>query len=104
MPKKVYEAVLPEGRKVTRSTDRTYTHVIIAKHADWYWDSFRKNYNEKHGRTEGNLYFVASWAGTPELAQKALRAAQTMHMHSRDADNGKLMHKDVRMIPCYLKK
>jgi hypothetical protein len=103
MKKHTYFAVLPDGRIVTRTTHRTYTHVIIGKHADWYWNSFRRGYEQKFNSSAENHFFVISWAGSPELALKALRAAQKCCMHSRDEDNRKLMYKDVRMIPCALK-
>jgi hypothetical protein len=101
--KHTYVATMPDGEVIDRTTARTYTHVIIAKHSDWYWESHRKKSDAKWGGTE-NYFFPITWAGTPELAAKAFRAAQTSHMHSRDADNGKLMHKDVRMLPVKLKR
>ena len=102
MVKHTYEARAPDGQIFTRSTAREYSHVIIAKHADWYWNGFRKTYEEKNGRKEGNVFFPAVWAGTPELAIKVLRSQQTMYM--RDGPNkGKLMNKEVQLIPCHLK-
>lgn len=101
MPKKTFEATMPDGVKVQRKTDKDmYVGVVCAKHADWYWNSFRKKYEEKFG-VPVNSYFPLSWASRPDLAQKALRTAQMQKMHSRDEHNGKLMLKDVRLVPCH---
>jgi len=107
MAKHTYEARAPDGQIFTRTTDRAYTHVIIAKHSDWYWSEFRKNYDEENGRFEGNRFFPVTWAGTPELAMKALRTEQNRHSLNYvrgKTIKGKLMHKDVQAIPCHLKE
>jgi hypothetical protein len=51
-----YTVTLPDGGVVTRTTHRTYTHVIIGKCPEKGMDS---------------KYCALTWAGTPALAMKA---------------------------------
>lgn len=98
-----YMATCPDGMVVTRTTKRTYTHVIVGRFSDWYWAAHRKQYQEEPGNFTVNSYWAITWAGTPALADKAEQKFARDHMHSRDADNGKLMYQDVQMIPCFIR-
>lgn len=54
--KHTYNATLPDGRIVTRTTDRIYTHVIAVINDSPF--STRQNWG------------AAAWAGRPDLAEK----------------------------------
>ncbi len=62
MKKQKLTATLPDGAIATRTTHRTYTHVIAGRLAD-------------HPNFEGNGdWVVLGWAGRRELAEKRLDA------------------------------
>jgi hypothetical protein len=100
MPKNVYEATLPDGRKATRTTDRTYSHVIIYDEVEGL-----KQYDPHTKRdvlTKG--WVVLTWAGRPDLAEKEFRRYSGLRYLKGHPQAGKLAYKDVRKIPCHLKK
>ena len=102
MAKHTYEAKLPNGETVTRTTARTYTHVIVAKHADWFFE-YRKNSFGGLYKDSVNNFFAVTWCGRPDLADKAYNAAVSSHCISKDSDNGKPMHKEVMKLPVSLR-
>tara|TARA_R100001594_G_scaffold41146_1_gene73137 strand:+ start:259 stop:561 length:303 start_codon:yes stop_codon:yes gene_type:complete len=59
MKKRKLTATLPDGGIATRTTNKTYTHVIAVKTGSGQWDAL-------------------GWAGSPELAAKRL-ATETNH-------------------------
>lgn len=104
--KKIYQAILPSGEVVTRTTERTYTHVIICRQA---------------GKPEASL-FALTWAGSPALAEKAARATISRRMETsigtgkfrvlsdgykyevmRTVKTTSPVWADVQIIPCQVK-
>jgi hypothetical protein len=64
MTRRKLTATGPGGQVFTRTTERTYTHVVAVLH----------EYDDGHqGWTPGQ------WAGRPDLAQKAAAKAQQVH-------------------------
>lgn len=53
MKRKLY-ATLPDGREISRWTERTYTHIIAIRQAGGNPD----------------IWIAATWCGRPDLAQK----------------------------------
>lgn len=95
MAKHTYKAVCPDGTIVTRTTDRKYTHVIVAR--DRVPDA---------RRPAGERYFQVTWAGTPELAEKAYQQTKNkefktfsgVQLGKKARRTGELIYKDVKKI------
>ena len=60
-----YTATTPEGRTVTRTSERTYTHVVFALENPVAFG--------KHARPH---YVVMGWAGNEKLAQSRANTAR----------------------------
>lgn len=71
MAKTVYEATAPDGTVITRTTDRVYTHAVLA--------------NDDRG------WGCIGFCGSFELAQKLERTTRNQYAKYRTLSNTKLV-------------
>lgn len=88
-----YRATLPDGKVVTRTTTRNYTHIVAILYPT-------TNYDVERGSTfTGEFHWgMFGWCGRLDLAQKTAAKYQAFRARHR---NGKIIYlqaKETRLI------
>jgi hypothetical protein len=81
------------GQTFTRTSHRTYTHVIVGR---WAYEP------------EGTPLFAITWCGTPALADKAFGSKRNMKVRFHEPERGRYKGMpsmaEVAKIPVQVKK
>lgn len=102
-----YTATAPNGQTFTRNSERTYTHMVVAR-----WATRRDREAQAYVTGSDESYVECGFAGSAELAEKLASTTAAMRFNE-DADysrakrtrsrrviaTGPMIYRDVLILP-----